>query len=845
MAEETKSPTAATDVPEREPGCLVGVEWTKKGTIDLTDDEQVAVRALLTKLSQRDQAPRREEIIRIWEKRLFDRGLQHILPMANGGWVLPNQGSGYGYGEEQSKSMYETNIYNPYSQIIISALTREVPTVRFRSKKPNDDAGITAAQSAECLKEKIVRDNKMLDLMADLARYLCLDGRVVTHTFYMKDGQRFGYKPEPDEAVPEDEDAVSEKEMQAGEAGVTGAVETQANKPPESEESNQTGEEEIPAAKEPNGREVIEVGGALEWKLPIRKNCLAECGYAIRSKEIDTHEARARFPDVAEKITPRSGGPGGDDLDRLARVNVDQGMMNSFNTQDSQANDVTWIRAWLRPWQLLELNQENRDSVISKAPEGLYVNFCGDTFCEARDQSMDDCLSLTHALPGDGMHRPGLLDWLLPIQKVLNNWLELANDYFVRGVPATFMDNEIFNVEALRDQVNQVGERHPFQNPGTGAAMEAYVWQEKPPEFPEQLMAFIQDFKGDLAQLLTGAFPALYGGDTTPTDSPVGTTIIQRDQALGRVGIPWRAIKEGMAKTMLQAVQCLAQNHDDPISVIGKVSVMVEMADLKGDMFAYPDVDESFPETATQKVNRLIKLSQDAVTDPTVGKILEDPDNLEIMVEANGMNGMYVEQIESRNKQLGEIEMMLRTGPIPNPAIAQINQQIATLTSAAQKVVAGNPVLAAQNPQAAQAVQAQIQQLQQQAAQLPPEVSSEPIDVECDNHDIEGMTGMKFINSPRGRAMKHGTPEEQTSFTNIRMHTLAHVKAAADQKAAQTPPVVAKPPSISANVKDLPPEAAAQALAKAGIQENPQNVATERATKLAAEHPKEAVPVVQ
>ena len=95
MAEETKSPTAATDVPEREPGCLVGVEWTKKGTIDLTDDEQVAIRALLTKLSQRDQAPRREEIIRIWEKRLFDRGLQHILPMANGGWVLPNQGSGY------------------------------------------------------------------------------------------------------------------------------------------------------------------------------------------------------------------------------------------------------------------------------------------------------------------------------------------------------------------------------------------------------------------------------------------------------------------------------------------------------------------------------------------------------------------------------------------------------------------------------------------------------------------------------------------------------------------------------------------------------------------------------
>jgi hypothetical protein len=877
MAEQTKSGTSETDVPKREPGILVGVEWTKKGTVDCSEDEQRAIKALLTKLNNRDSAAFREMIVRTWEKRLFDRGFQHILPVRNGGWSLPAQGTGYGYGEENSKSSFETNIYNSYNQMITSALTREVPTVRFKSKKPDDDGGITAAQSANAIKERIIRSNEILVLWEDLGRFLYTDGLGVIHTYYTKDGQQFGYKPDPEEAVPEDEEKISEGD-ESGEkvagtdqaedstgddqgdrasgepGGVSGqSRETDSDDARSGSDENGDGEAESSdankdsgpdsPAKEANGREVIEVGGKLEWKFPIRKNKLSQCGYAMCAKEIDVVEGRARFPEMADKITPGNGGPGGDDIARLARINVEQGMMNSFNTQDSQENEVTWQRAWLRPWQLLEIDQEHREALINKFPRGLYVNFCGDVFCEARDQSMDDCLSLCFAQSGDGMNRAGWGDWLLPIQKILNNWMELANDYFVRGVPATWMDNEMFNVEAVNDQVNQVGERHPFQREPQ-VTMDQVVWQETPPQFPEQLTAFIQDFKGDLAQLLTGAFPALFGGDTGSNDT-MGGIELQRDQALGRLGLPWRRIKSATAITMMQAVQCLAANHDEPISITGKISVTIEMSDLKGDMDCYPDVDENFPETATQKQNRLVGILQDANANPVLGTIMDEPDNLELMQEAFALEGFVVPDVEARDKQLGEIEVMLGSGPIPNPAIMDLEKKIADATAVVQQQLQINPQAAA----AAGAAIPQLQQQLQQLQQTTPFVSSEPIDVDLDNHLIEAKTTLRFLNGPRGRSMKHGNSDEQESFANLKLHYIEHRDAQAQKdaaaKAAAQPALPPKPPSISANVKDMTPEEAAQALAQANIKSDPQNIATTRAAKEAAAHPHEAVPVVQ
>lgn len=861
MAEEK----AASTIPKKGPGILCGVEWSKKGTVTLSQEEKNAIEALVRKLNQKNSPAWREQVIRVWEKRLFNRGYQHILPKSGGGWKLPDQGTGYGQGEEGSTTPFELNIYNGYGEIVVGALTREVPKVRFKSAKPDNDAGITAAQSAEAVKENVIHSNKILTLLEDVGSYLWTDGLTVFHTFYELNAQRFGYGPNPPEVVPENETAhdqadASQVEHEGDDADseATGAQPTgdgDENQSVSEGEGARTfsheagytaGAEEEGTADEsgddegdyPLGREVIEIGGALEWKIPIKANCLAEAGYAIGSREIDISLAKAKFPECADKITAGKGGVGGDDVDRLARVNVREGMYNSYNTTDSSADEVTWQRVFVRPWQLLAIMEETpRDSIIEKFPNGLYVQFCGSVLCQAEDKSMDNHLVLLHAKPGDGYNRPGIGDWLMPVQKVLNNWVELANDYFTRGVPAKWMDNEMFDVEALQDQVNEVGATHPFDRE-PGVTLEEVIFEETPPVFPEQLTAFIENFKGDLPQLLCGAFPALFGGgDAGPTDT-LGGMQIQRDQALGRLGMPWRRLKEAMACVLLQAVECLAQNHVEPISVIGKMSITIEMDDLKGSMLALPDVDENFPETQTQKSNRVVTLISEAGSNPMLGDLIDSPDNLEFVRDAIGIPGFVIPKLESRDKQLGEIEVMLNTGPIPNPQIAALKKQLAEIAKQAE-----NPQLAA-NPDAhAKMVQA-AQELEAQIAQLPPEVSSEEIDEIVDDSEVEAMVCWRFLVSPRGRQMKKGTKDERAAYDNIRLHYIGH-KDIGEKKAADAAAKakMAKPPSISGNIKDMTPDEQAQALAQANIKTDPQSIAQQRAAKLAAEHPHEAVPV--
>jgi len=44
----------------------------------------------------------------------------------------------------------------------------------------------------------------------------------------------------------------------------------------------------------------------------------------------------------------------------------------------------------------------------SRCSDGCYVAFAGDTYCESRNETMDDCWRVMHALPGDGQNRPSV-----------------------------------------------------------------------------------------------------------------------------------------------------------------------------------------------------------------------------------------------------------------------------------------------------------------------------------------------------------------------------------------------------------------------------------------------------
>jgi hypothetical protein len=859
--------TGENALPKHEPGELIGVEYFKKPALKWEDDEKAAIRDLCRLTQNRDMPARREEVIRVWEARLFDRGKQHLLPLRNGGWKIPGAGTGYGT-QDQVRSMFEINIYGAFQEITTSVLTREVPVPLFESANPEDDKGITASENAEKCKERIVTGGRFLSKQAEMARFLYTDGRAFYHTAYMLDAAQFGRGPDPEHEVPEDEEKVSEGEKSedehAGDDREHGGAEPdegvgeeegdEIDKKAEAaadadaggeEESESDEDEEAPEDQgKPKGQTVTTILGALETKLtPIKANCLAEAGSVQWSREVGVSAVKAAFPEIAEEITPQGGGPGGDDIDRLARVNVLLGVQDNFQTSDTAEYDVTVQKSWFRPYELIGIKDtEIRNRVMAKIKKGLYVTFAGETFCEGRDESMDDYLTLVFAFPGDGTHRRALGTGMIPVQKIFNNLAELANDYLTRGIPMKWMDNEMFNLEALKDQSNVPGDTRGFDRE-QGVTMDQVIWVEPVLQFPPQLVDLLDKLMSGWAQLLTGAYDALTGGgDSAPNDT-MGGLMIQRDQAIGRIGVPWRHIKEGIGNAIRQAVQCLANNSDEAIVITGSEAATIEMQSLRGDFIAVVDVDENIPMTWTEKQNRVAEILEGAATNPFYQKLLGDVDNLELVYQASGLKDLVISELASRDKQLGEIEMMLNTGPTPNPAYLDLEKQISDLTAELAPIQAEAKRYADQgvardaaHVQKGTELNTQLQALQAQLATMPPQVSSEPIDPDIDDNDVEGQTTLKYLRGPKGRSMKNGTEKEQESYENIKLHYMEHVDAA-KQKAAQAPPKAGKPPSVSIALKDLPPAEAAQAATMAGIKADPKDFAQAEAAEAVAKHP--------
>lgn len=807
------------EAPDVLPGTIAPQEVFESEPVDLTDTEISTIKSLCSKVQQKDLAAWREEIIRAWEQRLFDRGYQNLLWSRSQGWTLPAPGTGYHPTDAGSRSMFNANIFSSYEEMIISALSREFPTTRFEPNDEDSDVDITAAEAAEKLKSSIERNIGSKILLRDIDRLLCTDGRVMLETKYVKDSQRFGFEPENDGVVPEDETTTPELASGNSET-ISGSIEPGAEGTPAetSERENQ---------RVPRGRETVRAWGALETKVPMKANCLAECDYLQLNTEIPISVAKAMYPDKQTSITAATAGPGGDNIARLARINVNLGVENNFITTDTAAYDVTWQQSWFRPSIFFceEVDENMRNGLLEKFPNGMRAVYMGETFCEARSISMDDHWTLIHARSGDGIHRASLLQWLLPIQKVLNNLLDLANDYLTRGVPMTWFPEGPFSREQIQKQTRVPGGFSFYvPDPAMPDTRNAIFVEEQLP-FPEQLLLMIQWLGGDLAQLLTGCFPALFGGDTGTNDT-MGGIAIQRDQALGRLGVVWGRIKEGLSSVMRQSVECLAKSGQNVIRTVGKDSVLVETQDLKGNIHCFPETDENFPESWVQKQARMAVLIADAATNPMLTAIVDDPNNLELLKNGMGLTEITIPQLASRDKQLGENEILLKSAPIPNPELMQAQQQLLMLQ---QQALTGDPT-----------VMMAAEQASQQIAQIPPLISSVDIDPEIDDHATEAMTALSVLRSPKGRGLKSGTDAERQAYENLRLHYLEHKKL--------VPPPnqnMQKPVSQSINIKDLPPQEAAQLAGKAGIQANPQDFEIQDVQQAAEKHPATPIPVVK
>jgi hypothetical protein len=416
----------------------------------------------------------------------------------------------------------------------------------------------------------------------------------------------------------------------------------------------------------PNGQEVISIVGGLELNTPVWANEQYEFPYLQWQLEVHRAKLKAAFPHVADKI--QMGGEAGaeDVYARATRVAVAQGMPTTL-PGDALFNLVTFSRTWIRPWAFYAIEDASvRDALLQLFPDGCYVGFAGDTYCESRNESMDDCWRVMHALPGDGQNRPSVGESLIDVQERYNALSNIQAETYEYGIPPIYADPQVLDFDALQGQTAEPAAHYPARaRPGMSLADEFF--QPAPAQVPKDMLRHQQDLIGPIAQFLTGLFPAVFGGEMENVKTASGYAMA-RDQALGRLGLVWRRLKQFYGDVMLLSVDCFRKNRPNDVEMpfLGAggqfEAKFIRMADLKGNIQAYPESDETFPRLKSQQRAVLQQLMSSP--DPTIQAALREPANLGFIKSLIGLSELVVPGDDARDKQLREIQQLLASAPV-------------------------------------------------------------------------------------------------------------------------------------------------------------------------------------
>jgi hypothetical protein len=708
---------APTDAVSGGAGIQTGASPYGANNEKLPERTQEALRRLVFQFSTESELSRRQEIRRIKQAHQFWRGLQYLWwDERDQNWHLPFEQKILDNSSIEDMPRYEfvTNIYQAFGLSIISVLSQDVPRVRFFPSSAQAEEDVAAAKAATEVAGLVERNNRIGNLIVDEAFHLWTGGKVGAYVRFVVDGQRFGFHPETEIGMREVKlgsdayvcpecGAETEAENKAGEASVVRKTAGAGSRISRASAGNGEGgprsfapdeaarlpnqcaqcgavltEEDfvaaetvtVPAAQTrlrvANGEEVVTITGGLELKTPPWANDMHEYPYLQWNMEVHQARLRAAYPHAADEIGPPVA-TSMQEYERLARLAQSQGGPLTEGG-DFNINLITFQRTWLRPWAFFALEDKSlRDELLGLFPDGAYVAFAGDAYCESRNENMDDHWRVLHALPGDGSSgRPALGDVLISVQERFNTLSNLQIETYEYGIPPIYADSEVLDFDSLQNQTAEPGAHYPARaKPGQSLA--AGFFQPEPAQVPPDLAEHAANLMGPIAQFLTGAFPALFGGAMANNDTAAGYSMA-RDQAMGRIGLVWRRMKFFHADVMLLAVDCFRQNrpNDVEVTLLGAgaafESKWIRLADLKGNLFSYPETDEQYPTLWSQQ--RAVMMQLLANPDPQIQAVLAHPENMALIKRLIGLEEFVIPDEESRTKQYREIAQMVGEMPV-------------------------------------------------------------------------------------------------------------------------------------------------------------------------------------
>jgi hypothetical protein len=725
---------------------------------ELPDDIKKLLKEVVDHFDKEDVSIR-ERQIRTWRRlKLFWEGFQKAWYSETAhDWRIWDETQ----GDDTDQSYYDKpiNVFRAYLESIIAALSVTVPPINCYPDDADNTLDLSTAKAGDKISQLVYRHNNVSLLWLHALFIYCTEGMVGCYTYPKSDTKYGTYEEKEYDETQEEHQTTScpqcgfelssnpiepdivnqnSSEVMIGDEFQPEPSDGQLN-PSEPDMCPSCGALMNPVVgqktfittrlvgvtKQPKTRMCMEAFGGLYLKVANYARKQEDTPYLVWAYETHYANAIEKYAHLhgknsltAQKIASATGPK--DPYEQWGRLSPQYQGEYPMNT-------VTIRNAWLRPaaFNVLQ-DQEDIDRLKKRFPTGAKVVLVNDEFGEACEEALDDYWTLTYNPLSDYIHHDPLGLLLVSIQEITNDLISLILQTIEHGIGQTFVDPGVLNFNAYRQMESVPGGIYEA-TPKSGKSLSDGFHEVKTANLSPEIMPFGQNIQ-NLAQLVSGALPSLFGGQIDSGGGTASEYSMSRAQALQRLQNTWKIFttwwKEIFGKVIPMYINEIKEDERD----VQKdkegnfINVLIRKAEIEGKIGKVElEANENLPLTWSQQKDIIMQLLQSA--NPEILAILGSPKNLPVIREAIGLTDFFVPGEDDKDKQFDEIKLLLNSEPMPT----------------------GDPMM--------------------------PEMPSVEVDPVYDNHQIEFEIVRGWVISEAGRQAKM---DNEPGYRNVLLHGKLH-----------------------------------------------------------------------
>lgn len=653
------------------------------------------------------------------------------------------------------------NIYKPYGESIIAALSSLTPKARFFPEDAEQEEDCFTAQAYSKIAKKIEKDNGSEQLLTK-ALYIDYNQHFILAHVYADTNKKYGtVKNELENVETEEQDNWICPQCGGPREPATPDMMPQLPPgiPPEMAAQMQPPVEPCPncGSPEPAFNDVKEVDrivksftetnktkicvdlyGSLNAFVPSWVKKQEETPFVAIDTEKDESWAKETYQNYADKI---SASEDKGLYQRWARL-PEASLWGNYSL-------VTVSQRWYRPWSFNQLADDQAGLLKEKYPKGVYAIFVNDVLVSVTEEDLDDCIKITENPLYNSIYAQPRGYGMVDIQDMTTDNVNIVSDTIRFGIPITFVRSDAVDLQKLSQTQARPGDMIAAK-PSIAGSLNDQFFQTKTAQLSDEIPTFQKQLE-QYAQFVSGAYASIYGGALQGSGGTLGEYESSKNQSLQRLQLDWRLISNWWVQVMLIACNQYVKNinYDDKMvdtSGPSYINTFIKQAELAGKVGRVEaEYSEAFPTSWSQKRDILQNLL--TLGNEEINAILGHYRNTSQIKNLLGLQNLYIPGEDDVDKQLYEISLLIKQEPIPIMAPEQTPMQ--------------QEMGEVPNPEAPQPNQAPAQ-----PTGFQPSIQA---DEAIDDHEIHVGVCKIWLKSPEGLAAKD-TPAYQNVEAHLQMH---------------------------------------------------------------------------